>query len=80
MMTCYVLFAEPGSVFQGLHRTIDGAVHRAAALGAVKTEFGEELSIEDVAEIMASAGVATLVCAPEESCTHVRIERHGIHV
>lgn len=80
MLTCYVLCAEPGGVFQGLHRTVDGAVHRAAALGAVATEDGREISIEAAADEIASTGAITFVCAPSEDCEHVRIERHGIYV
>jgi hypothetical protein len=80
MMTCYVLFAEPGNVFQGLHRTVDGAVHRAAALGAVTTEDGDEMSIEAAAEELASTGVVTFLCSPIERCELVRIELHGICV
>lgn len=80
MLTCYVLFADPGGVFQGLHRTVDGAVHRAAALGAVTTEKGEELSIEAAAEELASTGAVRLLCLPNQVCDVVRIELHGIYV
>lgn len=80
MLTCYVLFADPGGVFQELHRTVDGAVHRAAALGAVTTEDGEELSIEAAAQELASTGAIKLLCSPNEGCEVVRIELHGIYV
>lgn len=80
MLTCYVLFAEPGTIFQGLHRTVDGAVHRAATLGAVATEEGQELSIAIAADEIASTGTVTFLCSPREACTQVRIELHGIYV
>jgi hypothetical protein len=79
-MICYVLFAEPGSIFQGLHRTIDGAVHRAAALGAIATECGGEMFVDDITKIMAGTSAFSFYCADGEEFTHVRIERHGIYL
>ncbi len=79
-MNCYVLFAEPGSVFQGLHRTIDGAVHRAAALGAIATETGGEMFVDDITKTMAAASAISFYCAEGDEFTHVRIERHGLYM
>lgn len=80
MLSCYVIFAEPGGVFQGLHRSVDGAVHRVAALGAVTSENGQELSIEAAAAELASTGTVTFTCAAGEPCSQLRIELHGIYV
>lgn len=80
MLTCLVLIAEPNAVFQGLHRTIDGAVHRAAALGATSFEDGSDLSIEGVASALEAVPSITLNCPPGEECRQIRIERHGINL
>lgn len=79
-MTCYVLFAEPGNLFEGLHHTVDGAVHRAAALGALTMEDGKELFVDDVADILRNTATISFRCGSDDEMTHIRIERHGIFI
>ena len=79
-MICYVLFTEPGSVFQGIHYTIDGAVHRAAALGATVMESGNEMFVDDVTKAFTRTSAISFNCPNSEELTQLRIERHGVYL
>lgn len=80
MKRCFIVLAEPGSRFLGVHHTIDGAVHYAAGLGAATMPNGRPITVDDVAEWMKEESAILLGCPPFEDFESIQIERHAIMV
>ena len=80
MKSCFVVLAEPGDRFLGVHHTISGAVHNAAGLGAATMPNSHPITVSDVAELMREEWAISLGCAPSEDFQSIRIERHAIMV
>lgn len=58
MRHCFIVFAEPGHAFQSVHRTVEGAVHSAAALGAAVMPDGSLMTIDCVRELFGRTLIA----------------------
>lgn len=80
MNSCFLVFSEPGTGFHGVHRTIDGATHNAAALDATTMPDGRPITVVDVREVLDHQAVVMLTCAPHTEFQRIRIERHAIFV
>lgn len=78
MRHCFLVFAEPGDVFQGVHRTIDGAAHNAAGLGATTMPRGGTMTVDGIRDLLARSPIVRLPCASGEEFEAIRIERHYI--
>ena len=78
MRTCLVVFSEPGHVFEGIHRTIDGATASAASLGAIRMPDGREITADAVAALMHAGSTVTFPCGEQDEAEAVSIERHAI--
>ncbi|WP_085811164.1 hypothetical protein [Sphingomonas sp. TZW2008] len=80
MKSCFVVLAEPGDRFLGVHHTISGAVHNAAAEGATTMPDGCPITVSDVFATMKQAPMLVLGCPPGHEFEGIRIERHVIMV
>lgn len=80
MKRYFIVLAEPGGRFLGVHHTIDGAVHYAAGLGAATMPNGRPITVDDVAEWMKDESAILLGCLPFEDFESIQIERHAIMV
>ncbi|WP_156678186.1 hypothetical protein [Sphingomonas profundi] len=78
MRHCFIVFAEPGDAFQGVHRTVDGAAHNAAGLGASKMPNGRAMTVDSIRDLLAHSPIVRLPCTPGEEFEAIRIERHHI--
>ena len=79
-MTCYLVFSEPGHVFNSVHRTLDGATHEAASMGAATMPDGNAITIALVRAQLANGPRAVLMCDAGGSADAIHIERHAIVV
>lgn len=78
MRVCYVVFTDPGRVFESIHRTVDGATAAASACGATQMPDGSAIIIAAVAANLRLNASISLPCEPHETNDLVHIERHPI--
>lgn len=52
MLTCFVVFTDPGNEFVRIHRTLEGALANAVACGASSMIESGSMIFEDVARIL----------------------------
>lgn len=80
MMICFVVFTEPGHVFESIHWTVDGATAMAVSCGAAAMPDGAEITIDAVTIALGSAPAISLKCHAEDGIDAAHIERHAILV
>ncbi|MGY2733515.1 hypothetical protein [Sphingomonas sp. UYP23] len=80
MMHCYVVFTDPGHVFESIHRTVDGATAMAASIGAASMPDGSEITIDAVTAVLRHAASISFACHAEDGIATAHIERHAILV
>ncbi len=80
MRMCYVVFTDPGHVFESIHRSVDGATAVASACGAACMPDGSVITMSGVAAILRVEAAVSLHCHPEDGGGLVHIERHAILV
>lgn len=80
MRECFLVFSEPGSRFHGVHLTVDGAAHNAAALGAELVSEGNQITIDAIRDAMRLVSSYRFDCPMAENFSSIRIERHAVLV
>lgn len=80
MTYCFVVFTDPGRVFESLHRTVDGATVAAASCGAASMPDGSPIVIDAVGKVLLDAPSISFRCDFEDGVEGVHIERHVILV
>ena len=80
MRYCFIVFAEPCAVFQGVHCTIDGAAHNAAGLGAAAMPDRAPITVDRIRTLLGRTPTISFSCDTGEEFSAIRIERHAIGV